>query len=194
MSFQYLRNLAVLTAGVLGFGPNTETVIAGQWLGEKGDKYWEDYPNVTEFNFGNVATTERIASPGAGIVLYCYTLLLGNPSAYAEFVAEGRANNASACIDALCASPWANPHYDANVLQSWIDTVYGANQPSNPSLSPSNSPNPATEEWATVTESPPNNTIWGMGQSRGIPVQQILRLNPGINPRDLQIGERVRVR
>lgn len=186
---------AQLAAAVIGFSADAWLAIAAQFVQEKGDAYWTAYPHVSEFNFSNTGIVggEALNSEGAGITAYAYTLLISNPAAYKDYVDAGRRGDLQAAVAALAISPWANPPY-GHVIMDVLDSVLGGVPSSAGSTpAPSEPPSTSSERWVTVTASPPDNTMWGMGQSRGIAVQTIMRLNPGVDPRDLQVGQRIRI-
>lgn len=193
---------ARLAAAVLGFEPDAVSVIQMQFLQEKGDAYWEAYPDVSEFNLANThITTERLSSPGAGLAAYAYTLLVANPAAYGPFVAAGRANNGLAAAEALADSPWADPPYGPSFVRDWqiMRTVPEPPAPAEPATPPTS---PADRgEWVTVTTDEPgqppspNGTLWGIAQGHGVPIQELLRLNPTLTVDSvLQPGELIRIR
>ena len=188
---------AKLAADVLGFSASAVSVIQMQFLQEKGDAYWDSYPQVSEYNFANSElVTETIASEGAGITLYCFTLLLANPQAYAAFVSAGRAGDAEAAAVALSESPWANPPYGASFVADWKAMVA---QNAAPASAPATDPAQSAERYVTVTADTPGHnsqlgTLWGIAQANGLTIQQLLRLNPGLSVSSvIQPGQQIRI-
>lgn len=56
----------------------------------------------------------------------------------------------------------------------------------------------STEKFVDVTQSQPNNTLWGImveqgKQGNAITLSDLYRLNPGVNPTHLQVGQKIRV-
>ena len=189
---------ARLAAEVLGFGPSVVSVIQMQFLREKGDAYWEAYPHVADFNFSNTfVTAEQLASPGAGIAAYVWTLLISNPTDYGPFVAAGRADNAQAAAETLADSPWASPPYGGSFVAEW-KSMKAVPEPLEPDESEP-SPRAETGTWVTVTaDSPagnsPDGTLWGIARGHGVPIQKILALNPGLTLQSvLQPGQQIRI-
>ena len=194
---------ARIASEVLGFPASVISVVQMQFLREKGDAYWDAYPNVPEFNFSNThVVSERLASPGAGIAAYVWTLLISNTNDYTAFVGSGRAGNAKAAAEALADSLWADPPYGPSFVSDWesMVTVPEPAVPDEPEPAPVVPATPAGEEWVTVTaDSPtansPHGTLWGIAQAYGVPIQEILRLNPGLTVDSvLTPGERIRIR
>lgn len=57
--------------------------------------------------------------------------------------------------------------------------------------------NASGAEYVTVTKNPPYNTLWGIAQAKlgnGTRWHELLKLNPGIIPSRLQVGQKVRVK
>lgn len=189
---------ARLAAAVLGFGPDAVSVIQMQFLQEKGNAYWEAYPDVSEFNLANThITTERLSSPGAGLAAYCYTLLVSNPAAYGPFVAAGRAGNALAAAEALSDSSWADPPYGPDFVINWE----AMSKLPEPAVPDEPEPSASGEEFVTVTaDTPgqppsPDGTLWGIAQGHGLTVQDLLALNPELTVDSvLQPGEQIRIK
>lgn len=191
---------ARIASEVLGFPASVISVVQMQFLREKGDAYWDAYPNVPEFNFSNThVVSERLASPGAGIAAYVWTLLISNPNDYTAFVGSGRAGNAKAAAEALADSLWADPPYGPDFVINW-QQMSKLPEPAVPD-EPEPSAAPSGEEFVTVTTDEPgkppspDGTLWGIAQGHGLTVQDLLALNPELTVDSvLQPGEKIRIK
>ena len=177
---------------VSGWNTGSQLAIVAQFIQEKGWEYWQSYPNVSEFNFGNVGDINgqvlpQISSELSGIAVYLYVLLVSNPNAYQKVVEELKNGNALGAVDALSQSPWANPPYGQDIIDTF-DTVKNllSNQISQPKPTPS-----ANVPSYTVRA---GDNLWSIAQSHGLTIHQLLQWNSQIkNPNLIYPGEVIKL-
>lgn len=160
--------------------------IAAQLIQEKGWPYWSDYPNVADFNFGNVQADvnghplPEITSQAAGIVAYCFVLLVTNPSGYANYFKALESGEADAAVQALAVSPWASPPYGKDLLALY-DEMLGIVAA------------PEVKSYQTYTVKAGDN-LWAIASQHGVTVQDLLRINPSIrNPNLIDVGQIINI-
>ena len=177
---------------VSGWNTESQLAIVAQFIQEKGWEYWQSYPNVSEFNFGNVGDINgqvlpQISSELSGIAVYLYVLLVSNPNAYQKVVEELKNGNALGAVEALSQSPWANPPYGQDIIDTF-DTVKNllSNQISQPKPTPS-----ANVPSYTVRA---GDNLWSIAQSHGLTIHQLLQWNSQIkDPNLIYPGEVIKL-
>ena len=177
---------------VSGWNTGSQLAIVAQFIQEKGWEYWQSYPNVSEFNFGNVGDINgqvlpQISSELSGIAVYLYVLLVSNPNAYQKVVEELKNGNALGTVDALSQSPWANPPYGQDIIDTF-DTV--KNLLSVPVSQPIDTPVSHVPSYTVRA----GDNLWTIAQSHGLTIHQILRWNSQIkNPNLIYPGEVIKL-
>jgi LysM repeat protein len=162
-------------------------VIAAQAIQEKGWNYWNDYPNVSEFNFWNVGQIDgknlpTLSTMFAGTVVYGFTLLVANPNAYADYINNLRTGDWELALEALAKSPWANPPYGETLITLY-DEIFKLSVPA------TSTSNEKTRSTYTVQN---GQNLWVIAEQHGIPFQTLKALNPQIkNDNLIYPGEKI---
>lgn len=162
-------------------------VIATQAIREKGWAYWEAYPHVNEFNFWNVPSINGInlpvlASEAAGIAVYVFALLIGNPTEFAPFVDALRNGNANEAIKAISEENWAVPPYGPSLIQEYDDFF-------NVPVANVNIANGVDKPYVIVQK---GQTLYQIANQYGVPIQIIKKANPQItNINIIDVGEKI---
>ena len=179
---------------VSGWNTGSQLAIVAQFIQEKGWEYWQSYPNVAEFNFGNVGDINgqvlpQISSELSGIAVYLYVLLVSNPNAYQQVVQELKDGNAQGAVEALSQSPWANPPYGQDIIDTF-DTV--KNLLSTPISQPEPTHNPIDSVPSYTVRAGDN--LWTIAQSHGLTIHQLLQWNSQIkDPNLIYPGEVIKL-
>lgn len=182
----------------LDFTGEAWQAIAAQLILEKGWAWWAKEGG--NWNIGNVT------NGGVGNGFASYTGLLDAESAYVStlengdytsVIDAGKTGDLKKTLQALASSPWSDPPYGNVLTAVWetFDSLY-VQWIKDASVPASGSP-VAEGSFVTVTEGPPTNTLWGIAEKEygsGLLYPTLLRLNPGIQPRGLIVGQKVRVR
>ena len=192
---QAVKNVETVVSKIYqisGWNTGSQLAIVAQFIQEKGWQYWQSYPNVSEFNFGNVGDINgqvlpQISSELSGIAVYLYVLLVSNPSAYQEVVQELKDGNAQGAVQALSQSPWANPPYGQDIIDTF-DTV--KNLLSAPISQPKPTPSAYTPSYTVRA----GDNLWTIAQSHGLTIHQLLQWNSQIkNPNLIYPGEVIKL-
>lgn len=191
--------VAKAIADYLHFTGDAWEAIAAQLILEKGWAWWAQEGG--NWNIGNVTNNgvqsgfADYASLVAGEEGYVKTLENGD---YDAVLHAGRSGDLKATLQTLSSSPWCDPPY-GNVLDAvwttfhtlYVSWVEKASAPAK------EEPKQSKYEWISITADPPLNSLWGIADhvyGSGLLYPTILRLNPGIQPRNLQVGQKVRVK
>lgn len=164
--------------GVLaGWRTDNYPVIEAQFILEKGWQYWADYPNVSDFNFGNTKINLMIDSEITGLVAYVATIFNGNPAIFTAFSDAMRTSDGLAAVTVLSQVDWAVPPYGQTIIDLF-DEIVGKHVTSG--------------KFITVQ---PGESLWQIGERWGMGLRALMLLNPQIkNPNLVHPGEEVRIR
>ena len=194
---QAVKNVETVVSKIYqisGWNTGSQLAIVAQFIQEKGWQYWQSYPNVSEFNFGNVGDINgqvlpQISSELSGIAVYLYVLLVSNPNAYQQVVQELKDGNAQGAVEALSQSPWANPPYGQDIIDTF-DTV--KNLLSVPVSQPIDTHTPVSHVPSYTVIAGDN--LWTIAQSHGLTIHQLLQWNSQIkNPNLIYPGEVIKL-
>lgn len=197
----------------LGGKPGNWIAIATQFVQEKGYHFWES-PGFP-FNVGNIKGFQGkelvfldFETLQAGVDGYVH-FLTHDPAGYYEHVVQAiQEGTPEEVLQALSESKFCDPPYPLYELNSILDhleMVFGLQEHNHPNYPNATAPKPTptqTEpnghEYVTVTRFPTkHSTLWGIALDalgNGNRWRDLAKINPGINPGRLYVGEKIRVK
>lgn len=202
-NIQNLWDAANEAVYILGGKNETRSAVAAQFIQEKG---WEWFLEpAAPFNIGNTTNGgvengfAEFATLQEGIEGYCHVLLEtsfdnGVTKVYQNVIDEIRGGTAESVLEALCNSPYCVPAYPLAPLQdimAIVDELYAEHLGANPPTLDTG------EVYVEVTARPPHNTLWGIAtdtEGQGRLWTNFIPLNPGLDARRLQVGQKIRVK